>query len=141
MNSLFLRLGHALASATAFLGFRTAPAPPRPEEISAWYHVTFDADAIHRDVRPPGRAPWSDTLPWADITRVVFEATDYLFSDNIHLFTDDRPEAWTIPMEAEGGDALWSEVLRRHLFPYELSIDAMASPGGLFIWPDPSADA
>ncbi len=107
----------------------------------AWFRITFDGTAFHLDVAPPKGTPWQDTVPWDSIKRVVFEATDFLVSDDIYIFASDRPESRRIPMEAPGGDALWNELLRRGLFPYDLAIRAMGSPEGFFIWPDPATDS
>jgi hypothetical protein len=39
-------------------------------------------------------------------------------------------------MEAEGGQALLDEIIRRKLFPAELAIRAATTPEGLFCWPE-----
>jgi hypothetical protein len=62
-------------------------------------------------------------------------AEDLFVSDGIYVLTSQRPESYVIPTEAEGGPELWSEILRRGLFDPQLAIEAMRSPGGLFLWP------
>ena len=76
----------------------------RAGDISQWYVVSFDETEIARDVSPPGRAGFKDQLEWSAIERVVFEATDFIESDVIHLFSRHRPESYEIPMDATGAD-------------------------------------
>lgn len=73
------------------------------------------------------------------MTRVCFQAEGPFVSDGIYLFTNLRPESWTIPTEADGGAQLWEELLRRRLFDPELAIKAMGAASGLFCWP-PATD-
>ena len=104
-------------------------------QISNWYVVTFDEVAICLDVSPPGKDAWSYKLRWEDIRRVCFEATDYLNSDRLHLFTGDSDENTVIPIEANGGSELWTEILDRQLFDAELAIHALTAMEGIFCWP------
>jgi hypothetical protein len=39
-------------------------------------------------------------------------------------------------MDAEGGQALLDEIIRRKLFPAELAIRAATATEGLFCWPE-----
>ena len=104
-------------------------------DISQWYVVNFDETEIVRDVSPPGRAGFKDQLEWSAIERVMFEATDFIESDVIYLFSRHRPESYEIPMDAQGADRLWYEILDRKLFDEDLAIEAAFSNGGLFVWP------
>ncbi|MEO9819254.1 MAG: hypothetical protein ABJ370_22905 [Paracoccaceae bacterium] len=105
------------------------------QDISEWYAVDFDETEISRDVSPPGRVAYKDQLEWNAIERVMFEATDFLESDAIYLFSKHRPESYLIPMDAKGADKLWYEILDRKLFDAELAIEAAVSEGGFFVWP------
>jgi hypothetical protein len=60
-------------------------------------------------------------------------------SDGIYVFTNQRPESYVIPTEANGGGALWSEILRRGLFDPSLAIEAARSTGGIYCWPPQDA--
>jgi len=58
-----------------------------------------------------------------------------MYSDEIYVFTTQRPESYLIPTEAKGGSELWSEIIRRGLFGPELAIKAASSVEGLFCCP------
>jgi hypothetical protein len=105
-------------------------------ELSHWFHVRFDEHRVYRNVSPPGKPAWSDQFAWSDVVRVCFEAGDFLESDSLYIFTRQRPESYVIPMEAEGGQALLDEIIRRKLFPAELAIRAATATEGLFCWPE-----
>lgn len=110
-------------------------AQTRPKPLNEWFHVTFDEDRVYIRAEPPGRAPWTDEFAWSTVERVCFEATDFLESDGIYVYTSRGSEGHAIPTEAEGGSELWDEIIRRGLFDIDLAIEAMKSPGGLFVWP------
>ena len=74
-------------------------------------------------------------IEWARIIRVCFKAADFLESDDIYIFTDERPESHLIPTEGAGGLDLWNEIVRRGLFDAELAIRAAASTGEVFCHP------
>ena len=109
-----------------------------PRELSEWYHVNFDDQRVRICAEPPGRQPWTQEFTWASVERIAFKAEDLGVSDGIYVFTSERPESYVIPTEADGGGALWEEILRRGLFDPELAIKAASSPEGLFIWPPES---
>jgi hypothetical protein len=111
----------------------------RPKPLHEWFFVTFDEQAVHLRAEPPGKAAWSQSFRWDAVVRVCFKAEGMGVSDGIYVFTTDRPESYVIPAEAQGGDALWSEILRRKLFDATLAIEAACSPGGLYCWPPADA--
>jgi hypothetical protein len=115
----------------------TPPATQTTGVYIEWFKVTFDDAAIHLDVSPPASDPWAARIEWARIVRICFRSGDFPESDDVYIFTDERPESRLIPIDASGGYELWQEVLRRKLFDAELAIRAAASPGGeLFCDPD-----
>lgn len=102
-----------------------------------WFKVTFDDTAIYLNVTPPGRDGWQARIEWSGIVRICFKSGDFPESDEVYIFTDERPESRLIPTDASGGYELWQEILRRKLFDAELAIRAATSPGGeLFCDPD-----
>lgn len=109
------------------------------KKLENWFSVTWDDEYIYRSVSPPGNDAWSDKLKWEDIERICFEATDYMYPDDIYFFTTERPESYVVPTEAKGGSDLWAMVIEKRLFDAELAIKAAASSGGLFCWPDPDS--
>jgi hypothetical protein len=113
----------------------------KPSPIAEWYAVEWDDEKVFRNVKPPGKEPWSDNLRWNDIVRVCFEANDFTQSDGIYIFTSQRKESYLIPMEASGGQELWNELITRHLFDPELAIKAATATSGLFCWPSDNASA
>jgi len=109
------------------------------KKLENWFSVSWDTEYIYRNVAPPGKQPWSDKFRWSDIERICFDATDYMYSDDIYFFTSERPESYVIPTEAKGGEELWSLVLEKGLFDADLAIKAATSPEGMFCWPDPNS--
>ncbi len=107
--------------------------------LSEWFSVGFDDAAISLQVNPPHATAWQDTIGWKRITRVCFEAGDLFESDAVYIFTDERPESYVIPVEANGGQALWFEIIKRKLFDAELAIVAAAATHELFCSPPPPA--
>ena len=105
--------------------------------LKDWYHVTFDGQGITRDVAPPRKAAWSDFVPWDRIIRVCFKGGEsFLLTDELYIFTADRPESYLIPLDADGGSEVWGELIRRGLFDAELAMKAAsAEEGELFCWP------
>jgi hypothetical protein len=99
-----------------------------------WYRVGLSDRGIQFDVSPPGRAAWQAFIPWGDITRVCFR-TEYLISDGWYIFIKQRPESYAVPADAEGGDALMNELLRRKLFDAKLLIQAATTFNELFCCP------
>jgi hypothetical protein len=114
---------------------------PPPEDgpsiptIADWFRISFDDTAIHLDVAPPGGNAWKARIEWARIVRVCFKAADFLESDDIYIFTDERAESHLVPTEGAGGLELWNEIIRRGLFDAELAIRAASSTGELFCDP------
>lgn len=105
-------------------------------DLEEWFHVRWDAVAVHLDVSPPDREPWSASFEWSSIRRVCFKAEGLLASDGIYVFTSQRPESYVIPTEADGGGELWDEILRRGLFDARLAIEVAAATEGLYCWPE-----
>ena len=104
-------------------------------DLTDWYRVYFDDLAVHRDVAPPGRDPWSDEFAWADIVRVCFKTGSLFESDELYIFTRKRDESYLIPTEAGGGRELVDELIRRELFAAEMMLEAVTTEGKLFCWP------
>jgi hypothetical protein len=107
-------------------------------DLSIWYYVFFTDEKIIRDVHPPNIGAWKDHLYWKDIIRVCYKTGDFLETDEIYIFTNQRKESYVIPVEARGGTELWGEILARKLFPAELSIKLSSDPtSNIYCWPPP----
>jgi hypothetical protein len=104
--------------------------------VSEWFTVEFDSQVVRMEAEPPGRAAWSEQFRWSDIERVCFKSEDFATSDGVYVFTRLRPESYVIPIEAQGGQDFWAEVIERGLFDAELAIQAAGSAGGTFCWPE-----
>lgn len=102
-----------------------------------WYIVEFDEMAVRRKVSPSGAESWSDHFYWHDIIRVCYQAGDFLDSDEVFIFTNQRLESYQIPTEAIGGSALMGELARRGLFGLDLMLEAMQHAGELYCHPKP----
>lgn len=105
-------------------------------KLENWYTVRWDKERIYREVSPPGKDPWNDSLRWSDIERICFEATDLYDSDHIVVFTNQREESYLIPTEAKGGGELWNEIINRKRFDSKLACEAASAIGGMFCWPE-----
>ncbi|MFX0071187.1 MAG: hypothetical protein ACFFAO_08865 [Candidatus Hermodarchaeota archaeon] len=104
--------------------------------LDTWYFVSFDNEYIYRKVDPPGREGWNDKLRWQDIIRVCFQPGEFLEPDELYIFTNEREESYLIPLEADGAQKLWGEIVERNLFDAELAIKIMSMTEGLFCWPE-----
>jgi len=119
-----------------FLLVRAAlPVPKKPVSLAEWFRVRFDAVAINLQVNPPNRESWEAQINWERIIRVCFNAGDLDNPDVIYIFTDERPESYSIPSEADVAGALWNEIIRRQLFDAEVAVKAMSSLNKLFCCP------
>jgi hypothetical protein len=108
---------------------------PQSSPLSEWFQVRFDDAVISLQVKPPRRKSWAAEIKWERIIRVCFNAGDLYDPDMIYIFTDERPESYSIPSEADIEGALWNEILRRQLFDAEVAIQAMSSTNKLFCCP------
>jgi len=121
--------------------FGTNKAIPKEDAaLDKWYHVTFDEASIYRDVKPPGKTGYNDQLDWSDIIRVGFQSSGVNFSDDLYIFTSERPESYLIPLDANGGDALWHEIIQRGYFDRKLAIEIAATAYGFAYWPPEQPD-
>src|SRR5262245_59917421 len=103
--------------------------------ISEWYRVQFDDRAVYRNVWPPADEPWSDEFVWDKVVRVCYRTGGLFESDELYIFTSEREESYLIPTEAEGGNDLIGELLRRGLFPADLMLEVLKTEGELRCWP------
>lgn len=103
--------------------------------LNEWFSVRFDHETINLQVSPPGGTAWEEYIQWERIIRVCFKAADWYESDEIYIFTDERPESYLIPTEANGGSALWMEIIERKLFDAEMAIEAATATNELFCSP------
>jgi hypothetical protein len=100
-----------------------------------WYKIEFNEMAVRRQVSPPNAEGWTDSFYWHDIIRVCYQAGDFLESDEVFIFTNQREESYQIPTEAEGCSALMGELAKRGLFPLESLLEAMQHSGELYCHP------
>jgi hypothetical protein len=103
--------------------------------LKDWYQVRFDDGYIYRNVEPPDGEAWSDQIAWQRVRRVCIYAADLYSSDEIYIFTDERPESYVIPTEASGGLELFHELIGRHLFDPEMAIRVASATNELFCYP------
>ena len=103
--------------------------------LETWYHVSFDKNKVYRDVEPSGEEAWKDEFLWEAIIRICFKPNDFLSSDELYIFTSERPESYLIPTEADGGSNLWAEIIEKGFFDAELSIEAATATEGIYCWP------
>ena len=103
--------------------------------VNEWFKVNFDDDVVKMQICPSGKPERNQKFRWTDVIRVCFKAEGLELSDAIYIFTNERPESYVIPMEAEGGGEFWNRILLKGLFDAELAIEAATSLDGLFCWP------
>jgi hypothetical protein len=104
-------------------------------ELREWFRVRVSDLGIHLDVSPPNRAAWQANIAWSEIVRVCYKAEDGLISDGWYFFTKHRPESYVVPVEADGGQAVLDELLKRKLFDAELATRAACAVNESFCWP------
>ena len=102
------------------------------------FTVIFDDDGfiVKEHTRRSGEIKHS--AQWPAISAVCFQ-DDGLGSDEFRIYTDSQ-DPILVPVEAHGGNNFWKELVKRDLFPEELSAKAVrsTSSGNVFWWP-PSA--
>jgi hypothetical protein len=98
-----------------------------------WYQVSFDENTVFLDVNPPGGEGWKDQFQWKDVIRVCFQVGDLWVPDEIYIFTNQRPESYLIPTEADGGLEFWGEIIRRDFFDAELASELLHPYGWSFL--------
>ncbi|MHA2071272.1 MAG: hypothetical protein ACW985_05745 [Candidatus Thorarchaeota archaeon] len=104
--------------------------------LNTWFHVTFDEYSIDIHLHPPGGEEQRGKIQWEAIVRVCFKPADFLGTDEILIFFEGQEESYLIPMEADGGLALWSEILDRGFFDAKLAIELASSSDEEFhCWP------
>jgi hypothetical protein len=125
------KLKDILQSVRGAFSSGSSESPP----LAGWFRVRFDDSVIGLDVSPPQRESWEAQIEWQRIIRVCFKAGDLYEQDEIYIFTNERPESYLIPIEADGAGDLWNEIIRRKLFDAEMSIEATSSVNKLFCCP------
>lgn len=104
--------------------------------LHEWFRVEWDGQRVTLQAEPPGGEPWSQSFAWERITRICFLAGGPFSSDELYVFTDERPESYVIPTEARGGLDLIGELMARGKFPPEASIEAATlGEGEMVCWP------
>lgn len=63
---------------------------------------------------------------------------DFLESDELYIFIQDRPESYLIPLDALGGLDLWQEILQKELFPADVAVEMASIDGELRCYPQDS---
>jgi hypothetical protein len=105
-------------------------------DVRDWYRVRCDEAGIHLDVTPPGREAWQADIAWPDIIRVCHKVEGFpMLSSGWYFFTKQRPESYAVPVEADGGEKVLDELLKRKLFEAKLAIEAAMALEGVFCWP------
>ena len=101
-----------------------------------WFKVSFNTDIITISIEKKARQPDVTEISWRKVIRICFVAGGIFDSDELLIFTNERPESYRIPMEAYGALDLWSEIIRRGIFDAELAIKAASSKEGeILCWP------
>ena len=98
------------------------------------YHVHCDEDGVRLDVAPPVGQPWQASIRWSSITRVCVKVEDLWIKD-LHVYSSDHTERYTIPSQADGAAAIWSELERRGLIGSDFVALAMSAEKGVHCWP------
>lgn len=109
---------------------------PNLGPVSRWFHVKWDDQHIHLDVR--SRKPWQAEIPWSEIERVALkmEPGDFMgVSNGLYVWVRGREHSYVIPLDATGGWDLLQELPKRDKFSGKLLIEAMGSHDGVFVWP------
>ncbi|MHA1925778.1 MAG: hypothetical protein ACXABV_06490 [Candidatus Thorarchaeota archaeon] len=104
--------------------------------LNTWFHVKFDEELIDIHLHPPSGEEQHGRIKWDTIVRVCFRPADFLGTDEILIFVEGQEASYLIPIEADGGSALWNKIIERELFDAELAIKlATSSDGEYHCWP------
>jgi hypothetical protein len=104
--------------------------------LNTWFHVKFDEEFIDIHIHPPGGEEQRSRIGWDSIVRVCFKPADFLGTDEILIFVEGQEVSYLIPMEADGGLALWSQILDSELFDAKLAIELSTSSDDEYhCWP------
>jgi hypothetical protein len=103
--------------------------------IHEWFVARFDDHAIHLLVHPPNQAAWEQRIAWEQITRICFRTGRWPASGHMFLSTSEKPDGYLIPIDADGGKALWSEIRVRGLFSNAMAYEAVGVFDELFCSP------
>jgi hypothetical protein len=104
-------------------------------KLADWYSVRCSDAGVRIDVNPPGREAWQTDIPWPDVIRVCYKVEGFAMSDGWYIFTKQRPESYVVPVEADGGEKILDELLKRKLFDAALACEAAMAIEGTFCWP------
>jgi ankyrin repeat protein len=105
------------------------------DTIHEWFVVRFDEHAIHLFVHPPDEAAWEQQIAWEQITRICLRTGRWPASGDLFVSTSEEPDGYLIPIDADGGKALWSEIRLRGLFSNAIADEASGAPDELFCSP------
>jgi ankyrin repeat protein len=105
------------------------------DTIHEWFVVRFDEQAIHLVVHPPNEAAWEQHIAWEQITRICFRTGRWPASGDMFLSSREKPDGYLIPIDADGGKALWSAIRVRGLFSNAMADEAVGVLGELFCSP------
>jgi len=105
------------------------------DTIHEWFVVHFDEHAIHLVVHPPEEAAWEQHIAWEQITRICFRTGRWPASGDLFLSTSEKPDGYLIPIDADGGKALWSAIRVRGLFSDAMADEAVGVLDELFCSP------
>lgn len=105
-----------------------------PKPLNQQFHVEFDDSTVHIRIMSK-RDPVQEQFDWSEVTQVCFVAQGFATSDEIQVRTIRNPVGYVIPIEADGGDEFWNEMLRRGLFDQALALEAMGATNKTFCWP------
>lgn len=105
------------------------------DTVHDWFDVRFDEYSVYLFVHPPYEAACEHNLAWEQITRVCFKAGRWPASGDVYLSTSEKPDGYLIPIDANGGKALWSEIRARGLLSNTLVHEATGAPEELFCSP------
>lgn len=105
------------------------------DTIHEWFVVRFDEYAIHLFVHPPNEAAWEQHIAWEQIARICFRAGRWPASGDMFLCTNQKPDGYLIPIGADGGNTLWSEIRVRGLFSNAMADEVAETLEELFCSP------
>lgn len=100
-----------------------------------WLVVRFDDHAIHIAAHPPDGSASEQRIAWDQVTRVCFRRGRWPAAGELFVSTGAKPDGYQIPLDPEGGTALWAEVRARGLFSEAMAREAAEAPEELLCSP------
>ena len=99
-----------------------------------WFSCHLTDEGVQLSVQEPNNKPWDVSFMWNEISKVCFKAADLYSVDVLRIYLQDDRH-YDIPLEAEGGYALWEKLIEKGLFDEEVAAELRFAENEIRCWP------